>query len=62
MSELMDEALANLGLDEEPDKFKALLSDCAAYMTKSGRLMKLNYPTLLHITCIIHALHRVQNA
>ena len=59
MSELMDEALADLGLDKDPNQFKALLSDCAAYMTKSGRLMKLNYPNLLHITCLVHAIHRV---
>ena len=59
MSELMDEALADLELDKEPQKFKVLLSDCASYMTKSGRLMKMNYPSLLHITCLVHAIHRV---
>ena len=43
----------------DADLLKLLLSDVAAYKLKSGREQKVFYPTLLHITCLAHGLHRV---
>jgi hypothetical protein len=35
------------------------LSDGAPCMVKAGAAMKVFYPTLLHLTCLAHAFHRV---
>ena len=36
-----------------------MLSDAAAYMIKAGKDLKVFYPSMIHITCFAHALHRV---
>lgn len=36
-----------------------LVTDAAGYMLKAGRGLKLFYPNLIHITCIIHGFNRV---
>ena len=44
----------------EPSRLRLLLSDAVSYMIKCGKIMKREtYPELLHLTCLIHALHRI---
>jgi hypothetical protein len=40
-------------------KFDVLLlvTDVAQYMKKAG--LSVSYPKLMHVTCVVHALHRV---
>jgi hypothetical protein len=45
------------GIDYE--KFRLLVTDQAKVMLKVGIVLKETYPNLNHITCIVHALHRV---
>lgn len=35
------------------------LSDAAPYMVKSGNAIKNFYPKVIHVTCIVHGLHRI---
>ncbi|XP_022180013.1 uncharacterized protein LOC111040403 [Myzus persicae] len=35
------------------------LSDAAPYMVKSGNAIKIFYPKVIHVTCIVHGLHRI---
>ncbi|KAF0706537.1 CGG triplet repeat-binding protein 1, partial [Aphis craccivora] len=35
------------------------LSDAAPYMVKAGKALKLLYSKMEHVTCLVHALHRV---
>lgn len=39
-----------------------LLTDAAPYMIKAGKNLKAIYPSLLHVTCLAHGLHRVAEA
>lgn len=55
---LVNETIDGLGYSDKR-LFKALLSDGVAYMVKTGKNLKDTYPTLIHITCLVHALHRV---
>ena len=55
---LIEETIDSLGIRDR-GLFKVLLSDCAAYMVKTGKNLKENYQCLIHITCLVHALHRV---
>ena len=55
---LILETLDALGIRDNA-LFKALLSDAAAYMVKAGKNLKDIYDCLIHITCLVHALHRV---
>ena len=41
------------------DRVLLYLSDAAAYMVKSAKILKVNFPHMIHITCIVHGLHRV---
>ncbi|KAF0760196.1 DUF659 domain-containing protein [Aphis craccivora] len=41
------------------DKVLLLLSDAAPYMVKSGDVLKVLYPNLIHVTCLAHGLNRV---
>lgn len=34
-------------------------SDAAPYMKKAGKVLKVLFPNLLHVTCLAHALHRI---
>lgn len=36
-----------------------LCTDSVAYMLRAGRLLKIDFPNMLHITCLAHALNRV---
>lgn len=40
-------------------KFRVLLSDAAAYMLRAASSLKIFYPHLIHVTCIVHGLQRV---
>ena len=35
------------------------ISDAAPYMTKSAQAMKIFYPKITHIACLVHGIHRV---
>ena len=59
ISRLVNNTLKFLWSNFDADLLKLLLSDAAAYMLKSGRELKVFYPTLLHITCLAHGLHHV---
>ncbi len=41
------------------DRVLLYLSDAAAYMVKSAKMLKAHFPRLIHVTCIVHGLHRV---
>lgn len=41
------------------DKVFLFISDAAPYMMKAGKALKTFYPRMLHVSCIVHALHRV---
>ena len=46
--------------DFDPSHLWLLLSDAVSYMLKCGKIMKREInPYLLHLTCLIHALHRI---
>ena len=47
--------------DIQYDKLKLVVSDQASYMLKAIQSIKMNgmYPNINHITCLIHALHKV---
>lgn len=36
-----------------------LVTDAAPYMIKAGRALKVLFPSMLHVTCLAHAFHRV---
>ena len=38
-------------------KILLFVSDSAAYMLKTGKLLQTIYPNMLHVTCVAHALH-----
>lgn len=35
------------------------MTDAAPYMMKAARALKVFYPKMTHVTCIVHGLHRV---
>ena len=39
------------------EKFLLLLRDAARYMIKAAETLKIMYPRLLHVTCIVHLLY-----
>ena len=55
---LVEETIDSLGIRDR-GHFKALLSDGVSYMVKAGKNLKEMYKCLIHITCLVHALHRV---
>lgn len=36
-----------------------MLSDAAPYMVKTGNILKVFYPNIIHVTCVAHMLNRV---
>ncbi|QQP41291.1 Uncharacterized protein FKW44_015608, partial [Caligus rogercresseyi] len=36
-----------------------IVTDVAEFMRKCGRDLRFFYPSLMHVTCICHLLHRV---
>jgi hypothetical protein len=60
ISELFKSALSLLwpsGI--QYDRVLLYLSDAAAYMVKSGKMLAAHFPRVIHVTCIVHGLHRV---
>ena len=43
----------------DKDLLKLMVSDAARYMVKAGKDLKIFYPSLVHVTCLCHGLHRV---
>jgi len=46
-----------------PDKVEGenvllFVSDAALYMIKAAKILQLLYPKMIHVTCLVHALHR----
>lgn len=41
------------------DNVLLFLSDAAPYMVKSGEVLKSLYSKMIHVTCVVHGLHRV---
>ena len=52
-------AIHTLWPDFNPEKLKVFLSDMAAYMLKVGRDLEVLFPSLIHLYCFAHALHRI---
>lgn len=44
---------------EKHDSVLLFVSDTAPYMVKAGKTIKVLYSKIVHITCLVHALHRV---
>jgi len=40
-------------------KFKLIVTDQAPVMLRVGKVLKETYPNLMHVTCLVHAIHRV---
>ena len=60
ISRLVNEAMSVLWPDKvHHDRLLLFLSDAAPYMIKVGKALEVFYPSLLHVTCLAHALHRV---
>jgi hypothetical protein len=60
MSTFINESLNSvLKSDRNCQNTILFISDAAAYMIKTGKLLKAQYPNMSHITCIAHALHRI---
>lgn len=56
---VVDDAMRLLSTAVRREDFLLLVTDAAKYMVKAGRLLKVLYPFLLHVTCANHALHRL---
>jgi hypothetical protein len=41
------------------DRVLLFVTDAAAYMKKAARALKVLFPNMWHVTCLVHALHRV---
>lgn len=41
------------------EKVLLLVTDAAWYMVKAGKKLKLFYENMIHITCLVHGLHRI---
>lgn len=41
------------------EKFLVLLSDAAPYMVKVGQNLRIFYPNMIHVTCLLHGINRV---
>ena len=49
--------LGILGIVE--DNLLLLVTDGARYMIKAARSLQVFYPSMMHVTCICHGIHRV---
>ena len=55
VSQGVDDCVRKIGILRQ--NFNLLLSDAAAYMLKTGKILKQLYPQLLHVQCLSHLLH-----
>lgn len=61
ISRFVSEGLVSFFLPEAVpnEKILLMLTDAAAYMTKSASALKIFYPNLIHCTCLAHGVNRV---
>eukprot|EP00095_Tigriopus_kingsejongensis_P008149 maker-scaffold196_size269943-snap-gene-1.31 protein:Tk08149 transcript:maker-scaffold196_size269943-snap-gene-1.31-mRNA-1 annotation:"PREDICTED: uncharacterized protein LOC100906479" len=59
IARLVNDSLRLVSPNFEAELAKVLVTDAAAYMLKAGTDLKVFFPSLLHVTCLAHALHRV---
>ena len=59
IARLVNRTLQNFWSQFNESLLLLLLSDAAAYMIKAEKDLKVFYPSMIHITCFAHALHRV---
>lgn len=60
ISQFVNSSMRLLWSDENfEERILLLVTDAAAYMLKAGKNLKIFYPNLKHITCVVHGLHRV---
>jgi hypothetical protein len=43
----------------EQENVLLFVSDAASYMIKAAKALQFLYPKMIHVTCLMHALHRV---
>ena len=55
----MNDSLRVIDPHFDNTRVKVFLSDGATYMVKCGRDLKVFYPDLVHIRCVVHGLHLV---
>lgn len=62
MSDFVIESLRNMwgeSFEEKTSNVLMLCTDSVAYMLRTGRLLKIDFPNIIHITCLAHALNRL---
>ncbi|XP_025018144.1 uncharacterized protein LOC112539635 [Tetranychus urticae] len=60
IAQVFENALSKLWPDgKHYERVLLFVTDGASYMKKAAKALKIIYPKMLHITCIIHGLHRV---
>lgn len=62
MLEFVTNSLRNMWGDSFEEKLNNVLmlcTDSVAYMLRAGRLLKIDFPNMIHVTCLAHALNRV---
>ena len=47
------------GTEIKHENVLLFLTDAARYMIKAGKISKSFYPKMIHVTCVLHAMHRV---
>lgn len=55
ITHIIDDIIKKLKINRE--NFLLLLSDAARYMSSAGKTLKVLYPSLQHVTCLLHLLH-----
>lgn len=45
--------------NDDEKKVLLLVTDAVPYMVKAGKKLKLFYKNMIHITCLVHGLHRI---
>ena len=59
IARLANDTLKELWPSFECNLLKIFVSDAAPYMVKAGKALEIFYPSMIHMTCLCHALHRV---
>lgn len=59
IARLVNDTLRLITPNFNVDLLKVLLTDAASYMVKTGHELRVFFPSMMHITCLARALHRV---
>ena len=59
MSRLVKDTLRALDPNFDSSRFRIFVSDAAPYMCKAGRDLKVFFPRLVHLTCVLHGISLV---